>query len=329
MSPLLAGAAPPASKCKLVAVAQIPVDLRHLRPLISAAIDGHPADMVVDTGSGISLIYRSAAEAFGLKIVEGSRQGYAAGGVERLGQVTVRDFDVSGFMVHNLILTAAGHRKMSGRESGLLGEDFLSHWDLEFDPAAGIMRLMVPRDCQDSEVVYWSPSYSVVNLISVVSRDADWSRHLKANVQLNGHDVLAVFDTGAPYTIVTAEVAKRPGLSPIVETATGQVGHGLAPGGFAIDTAVFPSITIGQETIQNPKMAVADIFRMNKEVRVGSHIASKTGGEPEMLIGMDFFRAHRVYVARGQKKMYFTYLGGPVFLAAPPPAETPNPAVPK
>jgi hypothetical protein len=101
MSPLLAGAAPPASKCKLAAVAQIPVDLRHLRPVISAAIDGHPADMVVDTGSDISLIYRSPAETFGLKIVEGSRQGYAAGGVERMGQVTVRDFDVAGFMVHN------------------------------------------------------------------------------------------------------------------------------------------------------------------------------------------------------------------------------------
>ena len=32
-----------------------------------------------------------------------------------------------------------------------------------------------------------------------------------------------------------------------------------------------------------------------------------------MLIGADFFRAHHVYVARGQGKMYFTYLGGPVF----------------
>jgi hypothetical protein len=84
------------------------------------------------------------------------------------------------------------------------------------------------------------------------------------------------------------------------------------------------------------------------------------------LIGADFFRAHRVYVARGQAKMYFTYLGGPVFQnirqpaapapataspaadtpgatagaptvppdqsppqAAPPPGDTPNPATPK
>ena len=43
----------------------------------------------------------------------------------------------------------------------------------------------------------------------------------------------------------------------------------------------------------------------------------------DMLIGADFFRAHRVYIARGQKKMYFTYQGGPVFMLSPrhpPPA---------
>ena len=36
-----------------------------------------------------------------------------------------------------------------------------------------------------------------------------------------------------------------------------------------------------------------------------------------MLIGADFLRAHRVLVSHSQRKMYFTYLGGPVF--APPP----------
>jgi hypothetical protein len=74
-------------------------------------------------------------------------------------------------------------------------------------------------------------------------------------------------------------------------------------------------------------------------------IASSPEGQPQMLIGMDFFRAHRIYLARGQQKMYFTYVGGPVFLtatelaaraqpaaqppAAPPPAGTPDPAAPK
>ena len=34
---------------------------------------------------------------------------------------------------------------------------------------------------------------------------------------------------------------------------------------------------------------------------------------PDMIIGADFFLAHRIYVARSQGKIYFTYKGGPVF----------------
>ena len=36
-----------------------------------------------------------------------------------------------------------------------------------------------------------------------------------------------------------------------------------------------------------------------------------------MLIGLDFFMAHRPLVAPDQDMVYFTYSGGPVF-AAPP-----------
>jgi hypothetical protein len=73
-------------------------------------------------------------------------------------------------------------------------------------------------------------------------------------------------------------------------------------------------------------MEVADIFAKDKEVRTGSMIASSPEGQPQMLIGMDFFRAHHVYLARGQQKMYFTYVGGPVFLTATELATVAKPA---
>ncbi len=208
-------------------------------------------------------------------------------------------------MVHNLILTAMGHEQTSGDYAGFLGEDFLSHWDEEFDPAAGVMRLMVAKDCEGDQVVYWAPQYSVVHLIRSPSH------HLKAEVQLNGHDVVALFDTGATNTLVTSEVAQRPGLRPTGETATGRQGHGLAPGTYDIDTAVFASITIGQETIQNPKLLVADVFSRDKEAKTGSLVASKPEWVPEMLIGADFFRVHRVYVARSQQKISLHLPGRP------------------
>lgn len=324
MSPALASAAP--SKCKLAALAEIPIDMRGLRPMVAAMIDGHASDMLIDTGSGSSLIFRSAAAAFGLHVVEGGGKSYAVGGIEQLGRVEIRDFDLAGFVVHNLTLTAAGHGDMHAG-AGVLGEDFLSHWDEEFDPAAGVLRLMVPKDCTGDQVMYWAPQYAVVNLTRVMSRDANWSSLLLADVQLNGHDVLALFDTGAPHSIVTTDVTKRAGLNPTVESATGRQGGGLASGHYAVDTAVFPSISIGGETIQNPRLEVADIFGKDKEVKAGSIIASRPEGQPEMIIGMDFFRVHHIYLARGQKKMYFTYLGGPVFLTAGDMAPRAQPAV--
>jgi hypothetical protein len=35
--------------------------------------------------------------------------------------------------------------------------------------------------------------------------------------------------------------------------------------------------------------------------------------EPEMLLGLDFLRAHRILVDNSMRKMVFTYEGGPVF----------------
>jgi tetratricopeptide (TPR) repeat protein len=47
-----------------------------------------------------------------------------------------------------------------------------------------------------------------------------------------------------------------------------------------------------------------------------------------MLIGADFFLSHRVYVASGQHKLYFTYNGGPVFNLASSPSPSPSPPPP-
>jgi hypothetical protein len=48
-----------------------------------------------------------------------------------------------------------------------------------------------------------------------------------------------------------------------------------------------------------------------------------------MLLGADFFQSHRVYVARSQRRIYVSYMGGPVFQTrrdAPASAPAPAPA---
>ena len=87
--------------------------------------------------------------------------------------------------------------------------------------------------------------------------------------------------------------------------------------------AVFPELGIGDETIKNLPLAVANIFPGAKSDRL-----------PQVILGADFFRSHRVYISIRQKKLYFSYEGGVVFqdiykrLGAEPipaPPRTPKP----
>ena len=46
-----------------------------------------------------------------------------------------------------------------------------------------------------------------------------------------------------------------------------------------------------------------------------------------MLVGADFLRSHRTLVSHSQRKIYYTYTGGPVFVtggarAAAPPSDS-------
>ena len=80
------------------------------------------------------------------------------------------------------------------------------------------------------------------------------------------------------------------------------------------------SFTIGDETIRNPSIRFTNLEVMGSET--GTRLATRRELR-EMLLGLDFLRAHRVFVAHSQRKLYFTYTGGRVFAAPPPPSEKP------
>ena len=66
----------------------------------------------------------------------------------------------------------------------------------------------------------------------------------------------------------------------------------------ALATRPLESFAIGDELIRNPAVRVGDL------------------GGRDMLLGLDFLRAHRVLVSNSQGLVYFTYIGGRVFETA-------------
>jgi tetratricopeptide (TPR) repeat protein len=78
---------------------------------------------------------------------------------------------------------------------------------------------------------------------------------------------------------------------------SGGISHGIYGGGQEQFLAPFAIYKIGDEEIKNTRLRVSSL-------RIG---------DTEMLLGADFFLSHRILVSNSQKKLYFTYNGGPVF----------------
>ena len=74
--------------------------------------------------------------------------------------------------------------------------------------------------------------------------------------------------------------------------------------------APFASFKIGDEEIHNTHLRIGD-----PELRGA-----------DMLIGADFFLSHHILAASSQRKLYFTYNGGPVFNLTTVPMPAPAPA---
>ena len=84
-------------------------------------------------------------------------------------------------------------------------------------------------------------------------------------------------------------------------------------------TAPFQSFAIGTETAKDVRLPFSEVFRDANYASLGSHIPTKGEGAQQMLLGVDFLRAHRVLVSHSQKRIYFTHNGGPMFASASSP----------
>jgi len=311
-----AGAA--SAACQLQQTAEFKVVMDGNRPLIDGAVNGHPIRFMLDTGSFSTVISPAAAAGLGLTVYElRGVTSYGVGGGDKTGETTIQTLQVGNAVAHNIVLMVTGQGLRSSQFVGLLGEEFLSRGDLELDFANGVMRMIQPKGCAGDDVAYWAKAYSVTPLAPSTVNEV-----LQVYVMLNGHRTLAVIDTGAATSIVATGAAASAGVTPQSEGSReiGRTG-GIAGKSLSAFIGVFPTFSIGEETIKNAKLEIADMFTADAEVRLGSRLPQKMVEAPQMLLGADFIRSHHMYVARSQGKVYFSYNGGPIFQVTGPRAD--------
>ena len=284
--------------CKIAELAELPVTMHGHRPLIPVKINGADAKLLVDTGSFANAL--TPGNAVKYKVHEGPLPfGFSIRGVG--GQTmdvslgTADDFTISGATFHHVqfLVTEKG---LEG-EAGLLGEQFLRAADVEYDLANGVIRLFKPQGCGDANLAYWVGAQQAYSVIGMDYPDPN-NPSILATATINGQRIRVIFDTGAASSMLMLSAAARAGVKPgDPGVLAAGYSEGITQRSYLRSwLAPFSSFKIGDEEIRNFKLFIGDMQL-----------------DRDMLLGADFFLAHRVFISNSQHKIYFTYNGGPVF----------------
>jgi tetratricopeptide (TPR) repeat protein/predicted aspartyl protease len=284
--------------CRLEDFAAVAVTMVGMRPTVHVTLDGKDALFLVDTGAFASALSPEAADRYHIRVFQ-----RAAVGVEGIGGAAfaraarVEHVQLGGadfFDRPFLVLPGLGRGV-----AGVLGQDILGQADAEYDFANGVMRLVRPRGCGGSDILsYWTDQPSTLKTLT-------GSNGVSAQGEINGQRIRVGLDSGSTYSDMTLKAAARAGVtpsSPDVSPAVATTGVSGRPA--PTWSAPFDRFSLGEEAVIHTRLRISQ---------------ASLGGD-DMLLGADFFLAHRIYVSRLQRRLYFTYNGGPVFRLRETPA---------
>lgn len=281
--------------CKVNAF-ELPATIVEGRAIVTVGINGSEVPLAVDSGAFFSFLTRAAAAQLQLRLTSlpyGFDVQGLVGGVDAR-MTTVKKLQLLNGEIPNVDFIVGGNQ-IGGGAMGLLGRNLLAAGDTEYDLAHGVIRLMFPQgDCGDSSMAYWAGETPVVELPLVID-DRSKVPAIKAVAKLNDRKIEVVFDTGA-YSIVSLEAAGRAGVSKADMKPADRI-YGLGRGNAESWTAAFQKFQLGGEAVANFHLHVGDFDQTDFD----------------MLLGIDFFLSHRIYVSKKQHRMYITYNGGPIF----------------
>jgi predicted aspartyl protease/tetratricopeptide (TPR) repeat protein len=284
-----------AAGCHVVNYGTMPVEMVDGRATTMVKINGKDTRFIIDTGAFYNIMPRATADALGLHLEMAPQGMYISGvgGDAGIHVTHVQKFGILDATLANIEFIVGG----TDIGMGLLGSAMLNMVDLDADLAAGKMSMMKPSGCGDVAMAYWAKDGNY-NVAKLLPSEGVLDRSSKLTVMINGKPVKAELDTGA-HTIITRKAAMRVGIDMTRATPGGEAG-GIGSHHYNSWNARVDLYQIGSESIQNSRMKVID-----GEI-------DGNADPVEMLLGLDFFLAHHIFVANSQRKIYFSYNGGRV-----------------
>ncbi len=282
--------------------------------LIPVTLKDKPVMLLVDTGGLLTMIEPKVADELGL--------------IRRKGSVGL--VNVSGEMSNDFVHTSMQLGTLKAEDlpfiveapsqgivddptiAGILGPDVLRNYDVDIDFGARKFNLISQDHCE-GKVIYWQ-----ADAVAVVPMTVMDTGHIQFQVNVDGHDVTAMLDTGADVSVMTLPTAQS--VFGIVPGSADTPKTGALPGKPNALTYehVFKSLTFEGIGVTNAKVAlIPDLVRgvnlQNATPEIGTRIVSPTANErPQaMLIGMDILHHFHIYIAYKERKLYITPAGKP------------------
>lgn len=274
----------------------------HPRPLVDGSVNGQPARFYVNTGSSATRLSKAMADKLHLPLRQLPAHTNGIGGASTMYAVKVDDFAVGDIHSGKTSMTVLGNQP-GNPQDGSLGADFLMQADVEFSMAEKTLRFFRPTNCKDTYLAYWGAGAVELPFGGTYTRHAN----PRFMIEVNGVKLEAYIGTGTMFSSITRNAAGRAGIKLDGEGArpTGSV-TGIGDETISTWQVEANSLSFGSETIQHAHLTVLDTPPQGSQ-----------SGFPDVILGMDFLKTHRVLIANDQRRFYISYLGGEVFPGRP------------
>ncbi len=274
-----------AEVCELSRLTELPLEGNEIgSPVVKILVDDQPRRMLLDTGGFWSLLDPAVAGAY--RAEKAPVTGYLGlKGIllDKIVHVPSLQIGIAKFHSSEFYLAPSEYVGVDGT----LGANWLQAFDVEIDPVKNTVSMFVRNHC-DGSIIYWPHQDSAELPIEFESR----TKRITIPVELNGHELQALIDTGASETVLSLHAASRlfdltPQSSGMQEVASHTNRSGTTEASYRFQ---FKSLTMGDVGIANPWILVAPMTTLG----------------PDMIIGMHHLHGLHLYFAYGQRKLYVT-----------------------
>ena len=263
------------------------LDLSPGVPVVTAAIDGQPVRLILDTGATRSVLDEAAVARLGVPLDEWAAMTMrGVGGAVRHRVARLRTLTLGGAALRRR--SAAGDMSIAvvpglplspdAAVSGLLGAEYLSGYDLEWDGRTA--RLHEVAGCS-GRFLPWTGPYDALAAEPAVP---GW---FVVTVAVGKTRLRALLDTGAEHSVLLPRGAAATGLRAGGRERAGIAGIG--PGEIAAEIVTLAEVRIGSETIRAmPLLLTRDV------------------GVPgiDMIFGLDWIGPRRVWLSNATGQVF-------------------------